>query len=144
MYKLVFFIISIVCTHCTELIHITIPSNPGPYDKVLFLFNLFDHAPRDNYLSFQEAATFHQLTDPSLPLTIDMWKHVCIVLGSNRYRGNRYSGLDINEFNSSYYQYSEQLGTNLNKDYSIIRDLLMMQGIVISGYDVHNQHCRSF
>ena len=88
-------------------------------EKVKFIFNVFDNLPKDEYLDYNEIFIFQKLTDPQLPLNWQDYKLVCQILGSN-YR----FGITINEYNSSYYLYQDQLGTNLEKDFNIIYNLI--------------------
>ena len=87
-------------------------------DKVKFIFNIFDNFPKNNYLNYNEVALFQKLTDPQLPLTIIDYKLVCKMLNSNYLYG-----ISLSEFNSSYYLFKHDLGTDLSKDYDIIYNL---------------------
>ena len=88
-------------------------------DKVRFIFNVFDSFPKNDYLEYNEVELLQKITDPQLPLNIDDYKYVCKLLNSNIYYG-----ITLDEFNSSYYLYRHELGTNLNKDFDIVYELV--------------------
>ncbi len=74
---------------------------------------MIDVNPKDAILNYKELYLYQHLTDPQLPLTPKDYKLVCDMLGANwRY------GLSKQQFNQSYYIYD--LGTNLDKDYTIM------------------------
>ena len=85
-------------------------------DRVNFLFNIIDNNPKDGYLYYNELYIFQKQTEPKqqLELTPNIYIQLCILFGANQQ-----TGLTLAEFNSSYYQYSYQLGTDLDKDFEI-------------------------
>ena len=110
-----------------EEIIITINNNKlSPFvsnnDKVKFLFNVFDNNPHDDYFGYSELKLFQHLTYPLLELDISIYKYIINLLG-----GNFNNGLTISVFNSSYYQYKHVLGTDLDRDFNIIYNMLTMQ-----------------
>jgi hypothetical protein len=88
-------------------------------DKVLFIFSNFDISPKDDYLGYSELKLFQSLTDPQLPLDVATYKWIINLLG-----GNFMNGITLDVFNSSYYKYKEVLGTDLDKDFKIIYNLI--------------------
>ena len=80
-------------------------------DKILYLFNTFD-LDKNKYLSFDELFLFQQLTDPQLPLT------------TRALSADKKYGLDYYQFATTYYELSDQLGTNITKDFNIINKLV--------------------
>ena len=87
-------------------------------DKILYLFNTFD-LDKNKYLSFDELFLFQQLTDPQLPLTTRDYQIICRALSADK----KY-GLDYYQFATTYYELSDQLGTNITKDFNIINKLV--------------------
>ena len=88
-------------------------------DKVVFLFNIFDNYPKNEYLGYHELKFFQKLTDPQIVLTYPLYKEIMYLLC-----GNIHYGIDIKQFNSSYYLHKDDMGTDLNKDFNIIYKLL--------------------
>ena len=88
-------------------------------EKVIFLFSTFDISKKDGYLNYDEIELFQRLTDPQLPLDIPTYRYVVKLLGGNvRY------GVNLEQFNSSYYIHRNTLGTDLHKDYMIISRII--------------------
>ena len=89
------------------------------YDRVNFLFDIIDSDPKDGHLYYNELYLFQKATEPNpqLALTLQLYKDICKLFGSNPH-----TGLTKAEFNSSYYLYSNTLGTDLERDFSIILD----------------------
>lgn len=114
---------------------------PSSNDKVIFLFELFDVAPRDTYLSYREVSLLQQLTFPQMPMTPAIWKRACRILGSNPMHG-----IGLEQFNSSYFQHAEQLGTNLDKDFNMIVEFIKhQQNEMRKNYRLKStEHCRAF
>jgi hypothetical protein len=106
----------ITITYTSDKILIPFFSNN---DKVLFIFSNFDISPKDDYLGYSELKLFQSLTDPQLPLDIATYKWIINLLG-----GNFMNGITLDVFNSSYYKYREVLGTDLDKDFKIIYNLI--------------------
>ena len=108
------------CVYCNELLvnkcfyDYMINDN----DKVKFLFETFDIRPKNNYLDFYECELFQRLTDitQNLPLTKEIWYYII-----NLVNGNIKYGLDLQAFNSTYYNYKHILGTDLDRDWKIIK-----------------------
>ena len=88
---------------------------PSHIDKVNILFELFDIDPKNGFLGFSELHLFQELTDPQLPLGEADYRALVRLIGSGRT-----VGLSISEFNSSYYEYRNVLGTDLDRDYEKI------------------------
>lgn len=88
-------------------------------DKVNILFNLFDIDPKNGYLGYSELRLFQELTDPQLELDINEYRALMKLLGSGRS-----IGLTIAEFNSSYFLHKNTLGTDLDRDFAKIMDLV--------------------
>ena len=88
-------------------------------DKVNIIFNLFDIYPNDDYLGYAELELFQRLTDPQLPLDKQTYIDIIKLLGGNiRY------GLTIEQFNSSYYLFKNELGTDIHRDFKKIQYLI--------------------
>ena len=88
-------------------------------EKVIFLFSTFDISKKDGYLNYDEIELFQRLTDPQLPLDIPTYRYVVKLLGGSvRY------GVNLEQFNSSYYIHRNTLGTDLHKDYMIISRII--------------------
>ena len=91
---------------------------PDSNTMVRKLFAVFDNLPNDDYLDYREIAIFQYLTNPESPLTHEIWKWVCGVIGSNPNRG-----VNIMEFNSSYYNPARDiLGTDIVRDWTRVID----------------------
>ena len=88
-------------------------------EKVIFLFSTFDISKKDGYLGYNELELFQRLTDPQLPLDTVTYRYIIKLLG-----GSFRNGLDIEQFNSSYYRHKYTLGTDLHKDYMIITRII--------------------
>lgn len=88
-------------------------------EKVIFLFSTFDISKKDGYLVYNELELFQRLTDPQLPLNTLTYRYIIKLLG-----GNLRHGLNIEQFNSSYYRHKHTLGTDLHKDYTIITRII--------------------
>lgn len=88
-------------------------------EKVIFLFSSFDISKKNGYLSYYEIELFQRLTDPQLPLDITTYRYIIRLLG-----GHMQLGINLDQFNSSYYLYKNTLGTDLNKDYKIISRII--------------------
>ena len=90
-------------------------------DRVNFLFNIIDNNPKDNYLYYNELYIFQKTTEPNeaLQLTPEIYIYLTRLFGANPRKG-----LTLQEFNSSYYQHSYELGTDLNRDFNIIFDFI--------------------
>jgi hypothetical protein len=88
-------------------------------EKVIFLFSTFDISKKDGYLNYDEIELFQRLTDPQLPLDIPTYRYVVKLLG-----GNVRHGVNLEQFNSSYYIHRNTLGTDLHKDYMIISRII--------------------
>lgn len=88
-------------------------------DRINFLFDIIDNDPKDNYLYFNELYLFQKATEPmqELQLTPDIYRQLCKL-----FNANPNTGLTKEEFNSSYYLHSNALGTDLDRDFSIILD----------------------
>lgn len=89
-------------------------------EKVKFLFSTFDISEKNDYLGYDELELFQRLTDPQLPLDVSTYRYIVSLLG-----GNLRYGLTMSQFNSSYYLHRHALGTDLHKDYSIIKKLIV-------------------
>jgi len=91
---------------------------PDKNTMVRDLFGIFDRLPKDDYLEYREIKIFQYLTNPELPLTVETWKWVCKLLGSNHI-----TGIDINAFNSSYYPpINDLMGTDITRDWARVND----------------------
>ena len=88
-------------------------------EKVIFLFSTFDISKKNGYLSYYEIELFQRLTDPQLPLDMTTYRYIIRLLG-----GHMQLGINLDQFNSSYYLYKNTLGTDLNKDYRIISSII--------------------
>lgn len=88
-------------------------------EKVEILFKLFDVDPRNGYLGFTELHLFQHLTDPQLPLDMRTYVSLTKILGSGRT-----VGLTMQEFNSSYFRFKHELGTDLDRDFAKIVGLV--------------------
>tara|TARA_B100000963_G_scaffold360031_1_gene389382 strand:+ start:847 stop:1251 length:405 start_codon:yes stop_codon:yes gene_type:complete len=119
------FLLFIPIIYAVDIITITYTSDQKllPFfsnnDKVLFIFSNFDISPKDDYLGYSELKLFQSLTDPQLPLDVATYKWIINLLG-----GNFMNGITLDVFNSSYYKYKEVLGTDLDKDFKIIYNLI--------------------
>lgn len=96
----------------------------GRYDlsereKVIFLFSTFDVSKKDGYLSYYEIELFQRLTDPQLPLDFPTYRYIIQLLG-----GYIHTGINLDQFNSSYYLHKHTLGTDLDKDYRIVSRII--------------------
>lgn len=98
-------------------------------EKIYLIFDLFDAHPKDDYLSYRELIVYQQLTNPSLPLTVELWKHICRILDTSIY-----IGLDITKFNDSYHLYSDIMGTDLNKDYKLVKEYMDKNNLLFVKY----------
>lgn len=98
-------------------------------EKIYLIFDLFDAHPKDDYLSYRELIVYQQLTNPSLPLTVELWKHICGILDTSIY-----IGLDITKFNDSYHLYSDIMGTDLNKDYKLVKEYMDKNNLLFVKY----------
>ena len=92
---------------------------PSEREKVQFLFTAFDVRPNDGRLGYDELELLQYLTDPQLPLDALAYRYIVTLLGGDLRRG-----LTLLQFNSSYYLHRDRLGTDLHKDYAIIRRVL--------------------
>ena len=88
-------------------------------EKVIFLFSTFDISEKNGYLNYYEIELFQRLTDPQLPLDVPTYRYIIGLLG-----GHIKMGIDLDQFNSSYYLHKNTLGTNLHKDYTIISRII--------------------
>jgi len=88
-------------------------------EKVEFLFSVFDVRPNDGCLGYDELELLQRLTDPQLPLDVATYRHIVALLGGDLWRG-----LTLAQFNSSYYLHRNRLGTDIHKDYAIVRRVL--------------------
>ena len=88
-------------------------------EKVIFLFSTFDISKKDGYLSYYEIELFQRLTDPQLPLDFPTYRYIVKLLG-----GYMQLGINLDQFNSSYYLHKNTLGTDLNKDYTIVSRII--------------------
>ena len=88
-------------------------------EKVIFLFSTFDISKKDGYLNYYEIELFQRLTDPQLPLDVPTYRYIIRLLG-----GHLKLGINLDQFNSSYYQHKNTLGTDLHKDYTIISHVI--------------------
>ena len=88
-------------------------------EKVIFLFSTFDISKKNGYLGYDELELFQRLTDPQLPLDMSSYRYIINLL-----EGNFRYGLNIEQFNSSYYRHKHTLGTDLHKDYMIITRII--------------------
>ena len=88
-------------------------------EKVNFLFTTFDISEKNGYLNYYELELLQRLTNPNLLLDIPTYKYIVKLLG-----GSVMNGITLEGFNSSYYLYKNTLGTDLEKDYRIIKRLV--------------------
>ena len=88
-------------------------------DRINFLFNIIDSDPKDGYLYYNELYIFQKATEPNpaLELTPEIYRQLCKL-----FNANPITGLTKAEFNTSYYQHSNTLGTDLDRDFSIVFD----------------------
>ena len=107
-----FLILEAVCGLPTVYLH-------SHVDKVNILFNLFDVDPKNGFLGYSELRLFQELTDPQLVLDMNEYRALMRLLGSGRS-----IGLTIAEFNSSYFLHKNTLGTDLDRDFAKIMDLV--------------------
>ena len=94
---------------------VNLKSELSDREKVIFLFSTFDISQKNGYLSYHEIELFQRLTDPQLPLDVPTYRYVIALLGADM----RY-GINLEQFNSSYYLHRHTLGTDLQKDYRIV------------------------
>jgi len=87
-------------------------------DMINILFSIVD-IDKNRLLSYEELYRYQMLTDPHIELTYSIYKQIYKKLSSWN-SGCYHNGLDIDMFNKSYTIYSEELGTNLIKDFIII------------------------
>ncbi len=109
----------IVCNSTNGSVCIKYKYELSEREKVIFLFSTFDISKKDGYLGYNELELFQRLTDPQLPLNTLTYRYIIKLLG-----GNLRDGLNIEQFNSSYYRYKHTLGTDLHKDYTIITRII--------------------
>ena len=88
-------------------------------DRINFLFDIIDSDPKDDYLYYNELYMYQKATEPNadLKLTPNIYRQLCQL-----FNANPRTGLTKEEFNSSYYLHSNALGTDLDKDFSIVLD----------------------
>ena len=109
----------IVCNSTNGSVCIKYKYELSEREKVIFLFSTFYISKKDGYLGYNELELFQRLTDPQLPLNTLTYRYIIKLLG-----GNLRDGLNIEQFNSSYYRYKHTLGTDLHKDYTIITRII--------------------
>ena len=97
-----------------KLIVIPIPSDlPDKNTMIRDLFNTFDNLPKDQYLGYREIKIFQYLTNPELPLNMNLWLWICNLLESNPR-----IGIDMHAFNASYYMPAQDImGTDIARDW---------------------------
>ena len=86
------------------------------YDQMLkHLFRIIDQDSND-YLNYREMEAFQRETHPNIELTVGIFKQICKHMGVNPY-----IGLTRMDFNRSYTLYKDELGTDIEHDYKIIK-----------------------
>ena len=109
--------LNIIC--CSSYAYVDSHDSLSDREKVIFLFSTFDISKKNGYLGYTEIELFQKLTDPQLPLDMPTYRYIIQLLG-----GNMRYGLTRDQFNSSYYLHRNTLGTDLRKDYTIIRNII--------------------
>ncbi len=116
---LIYMMIGVNIACCNSYTYVESHDSLSDREKVIFLFSTFDISKKDGYLGYTEIELFQKLTDPQLPLDMEMYRYIIQLLG-----GNMRYGLTRDQFNSSYYLYRNTLGTDLRKDYTIIKNII--------------------
>jgi len=116
---LLFLLIGANTLVCSSYTYVNSYDSLSDREKVIFLFSTFDISKKDGYLGYTEIELFQRLTDPQLPLDMPTYRYVIRLLG-----GNMRYGLTRDQFNSSYYLHRNTLGTDLRKDYAIIKNII--------------------
>ena len=99
-----------------NMIIVNIENNVKHDEMVEYIFFQMDFN-NNYYLEYKELYLLQKLTDPHIELTYNIYYNICKYI----YADYKY-GLDLYKFNQSYTIYSEILGTNLIKDYNIIKN----------------------
>tara|TARA_Y100000389_G_scaffold66151_1_gene62269 strand:+ start:2111 stop:2539 length:429 start_codon:yes stop_codon:yes gene_type:complete len=86
------------------------------YDQMLkHIFRIIDMNSND-YLDYGEMSAFQKATHPHIDLTKSIFKQICYHMGVNPY-----VGLTRMDLNRSYSIYKDELGTDIEHDYTIIK-----------------------
>ena len=112
----------LVCCYimcCSSYVYVDYQDSLSEREKVIFLFSTFDISTRNDYLGYDELELFQRLTDPQLPLDVSTYRYIISLLG-----GSLRYGLTLDQFNSSYYLHRPTLGTDLHKDYAIVKNMI--------------------
>ena len=98
---------------------------PNPYNsfrqldrRIKYLFNKFD-TDQNGYLSYVEGKLYQEITHPDYyPMPFNAYKQLCNLIGCKST-----IGLNIYDFQNTYFLYKNQLNTDLSHDYEIITKL---------------------
>lgn len=91
------------------------PSLRGVDRRIKYLFNKFD-IDKNNYLSYEEGKLYQEITNPTFPhMPFNAYKQLCKLLNCKAI-----IGLNIIDFQNTYFLYKNMLNTDLNHDYNII------------------------
>ena len=94
------------------------PNIKGIDIRIKYLYDLFD-LNNDGLLSFNEGRLYHELTTGSTEvMTFDIFKHLCKIIGCNPI-----NGLNIKDFQNTYFSHKKILKTDLNHDYNKIKNI---------------------
>ena len=86
--------------------------------RIKYLFNKFD-IDKNNYLSYEEGKLYQEITNPTFPyMPFNAYKQLCKLLNCRAI-----IGLNIIDFQNTYFLYKKILNTNLNHDYEIIKNI---------------------
>ena len=86
------------------------------YDQMLkHIFRIVDMDSND-YLNYVEMEAFQRATHPHIPLTTNIFKKICHFMNVNPL-----VGLTRNDLNNSYMIYKDDLGTDIEHDYKILK-----------------------
>lgn len=86
--------------------------------RIKYLFYKFD-LDNNNYLTFEEGKLYQEITSPrSFPMPFEAFKQLCKLLKCSPIKG-----LNILDFQKTYFLYKYQLNTDLDKDYNTIKNI---------------------